>query len=85
MQGGGQKNRFSLPYDFCATLACSMTMTMSPRSRRYFRIASCVSRWSFVGRKRLALKEQGGRVGSPALNNIVVMRLLVQMLLFHLL
>jgi len=33
-------DRFSLPYDFWATLACMMTRVCSPPSRRYWRIAS---------------------------------------------
>jgi len=33
-------DRFSLPYDFCATLACIITKVCSPPSRRNSRIAS---------------------------------------------
>ena len=61
MQGGGQKNLFSFPYDFCATLACSITTTMSPRSRRYFFMASRVSLCSFV-RYREDLKGGNNKV-----------------------
>ncbi len=48
MHGGGQKNRFSLPYDFWATLAWRIITTMSPLSFRYFRMASLVSLCSFI-------------------------------------
>ena len=38
MHGGGQKNLFSLPYDFWATLACKMRTLISFLSLRYLRI-----------------------------------------------
>ena len=38
MHGGGQKNLFSLPYDFCATLACRMRTLISFLSLKYLRI-----------------------------------------------
>lgn len=59
-QGGGQKKRFSLPYDFCATLACSITTTLSGRSCRYLRIASGFRRWSLVGRNWFTLERKEG-------------------------